>query len=140
MTKRTSNQSIRTTSKWGAFLAFACAIHCIAMPFVATLLPLVGLQFLESTAFELSIVGLGLAFGAYSVGKGYIKVHRNLHVVALFALGSILLLTGILATEEPLEIWFVVVGAIGVAAAQFFNLRTSHAVAHAEGACLHTAK
>lgn len=140
MTKKTSNRSIRTTSKWGAFLAFACAVHCIAMPFVATVLPLVGLQFLESTAFELGIVGLGLGFGAYSVGKGYLKVHRNLNVLGLFAIGSVLMLTGILATEEPLEIWFVVVGALAVAGAQWVNLRTSHSIAHAKGACLHPAE
>ncbi len=110
------------------------------MPFVATMLPLIGLQFLESTAFELSIVGLGLAFGAYSVGKGYLKVHRNFNVLGLFAVGAGVMLTGILAAEEPLEIWLVVIGALAVGTAQWFNLRTSHSVAHANGTCLHTAE
>lgn len=133
----TSNSSIQATSKWGAFLALACAVHCIAMPFVATLLPVLGLQFLESTAFELSIVGLGLGFGAYSVGKGYLRVHRNKNILGLFAIGAAVMLTGILGAEEPLEIWLVVVGAIAVGAAQWINVRHSHSVAHSNGTCSH---
>lgn len=140
MSNITSDSSIQTTSKWGAFLALACAVHCIAMPFVATMLPLIGLQFLESTAFELSIVGLGLGFGAYSIGKGFLKVHRNKNILGLFAFGAVVMLFGILGAEEPLEIWLVVVGALAVGTAQWINVRSSHAVAHAEGTCLHTAE
>ncbi len=135
-----SKTSIQSTGKWGALLALACAIHCVAMPFTAALLPLIGLQFLESTAFELSIVGLGLGFGTYSIVKGFLRVHRNKNILGLFTFGAAVMLFGILSAEEPMEIWLVIVGALSVGTAQWINVRNSHAVAHSESTCLHAAK
>ena len=37
----------------GAFLSFSCAIHCVAMPLLVTILPLLGLGFLASERAEL---------------------------------------------------------------------------------------
>lgn len=126
MTNIFAKTSIQSTGKWGTFLALACAVHCIAMPFVSTALPLVGLQFLESELFEIALVSIGLSFGAYSVFKGYWSIHRKASIPMLFAAGTCLLLSGILFAPEELEIVLVVAGAVLVGIAQYQNRRISH--------------
>gem|GEM_PF-6137439 len=95
------------------------------MPFVGALLPVLGLQFLESELFELGIVGLGLGIGAYAVLRGT-RIHKNAVVLVLFFTGAATLLSAILFTEEPLEIWLVVAGALLVGISQWQNSRMSH--------------
>lgn len=127
MTNQFSDTAIQTTSKWGTFLALACAVHCIAMPFVSTALPLVGLQFLESELFEIGLVGLGLSFGAYSIFKAYRVTHHIHSIPLLFVAGTALLLSGILFAPEAAEIFLVVAGAVLVGIAQFQNRKYAHA-------------
>lgn len=127
--------SVQTTSKWSTFLALACAVHCVAMPFVGALLPVLGLQFLDSEFFEFSIVGLGLAIGAYSVLRGQ-RIHRNNMILLLFFTGAATLLSAILFTEEPLEIWLVVAGALMVGIAQWQNSKMTHSCSNPS--CTHT--
>ena len=107
-------------------MALACAVHCIAMPFVSAALPVIGLQFLDSVLFEVGLIGLGLAFGAVSVMKGYRNVHRMKAVPAVFIAGSALLLSGVLFLEEPWELVVVISGAVAVAIAQMINLSLTH--------------
>ena len=127
MSRLLSKISVSSTGKWSAFLALACAIHCILMPFVSAALPLIGMQFLESTLFEVALVAGGLSFGAFSIWKGYRQIHRMKSLLAAFVGGVALMLCGILFFEEPLELVFVISGAVMVAVAQLINLRLTHA-------------
>lgn len=126
MQRLLSKSSLESSGKWSAFLALACAIHCILMPFVSAALPLIGMQFLESTAFEAGLVGAGLSFGAWSIARGYKQVHGLRSLPAAFSGGALLMLSGILFFEEPWEILLVVSGAVTVAVAQLVNLRITH--------------
>lgn len=127
MHKLISKVNVQTTGKWSAWLALACAIHCILMPFVSAALPLIGMQFLESTLFEVGLVGAGLSFGAFSIWRGYRNIHGMKSLPAGFLGGAVLMLSGILFFEEPLELVFVIAGALMVAIAQIANLRLTHA-------------
>ena len=114
-----------SSGRVSAGLALACAVHCIAMPVIATALPLLGLQFLDSVLFELILVGAGLSFGAYSVIKGYRK-GKPVAIPVVFFAGAALLVIGILSHSESFELMLVVVGALAVAIAQMVNLRHVH--------------
>lgn len=127
MSRIISKVSVKSTGKWSAWLALACAVHCILMPFVSAALPLIGMQFLESTFFEAALVGVGLSFGAYSIWKGYRQIHDMKSLPAAFVAGAGLMLSGIVFFEEPLELVFVISGAVMVAIAQLVNLRLTHA-------------
>jgi len=135
MQKFISKISHQTTGRWSAFLALACAVHCVAMPFISAALPLIGLQFLESPVFEVGLILAGLSFGAFSVVKGYRQQHRSIAIPLIFLAGSLMLLSGVLFFPEPWEIVMVVSGAIAVAAAQLMNLRLAPHTHNA--ACTH---
>ncbi len=66
----------------GASISFACAVHCVLIPFVFTVLPFVGLGFLASSAFETAmiVVALLVATGSFIWGS---LVHRRRRVFVL---------------------------------------------------------
>jgi len=66
----------------GASISFACAVHCVLIPFVFTVLPFVGLGFLASSTFETAmiVVALGVATASFAWGS---FVHRRRRVFVL---------------------------------------------------------
>jgi hypothetical protein len=58
----------------GATLSFGCAAHCIALPFVITFLPLLGLGFVAGSTFETVMILLTLTLATTSFCWG-MKVH-----------------------------------------------------------------
>jgi hypothetical protein len=79
--------------KIGATLSFGCAIHCIALPFVVTSLPLLGLGFIAGSKFETIMILLTLSLATTSFCWG-MKVHGQrktfiflLAAIIFFALG-----------------------------------------------------
>ncbi|MGH8115222.1 MAG: MerC domain-containing protein [Rhodanobacteraceae bacterium] len=51
----------------GATASFACAVHCVALPFVLALLPLVGLGFLAGHTFERVFVACAALLASASI-------------------------------------------------------------------------
>ena len=60
----------------GACLSLACAVHCIVMPLLVTILPLIGLGFLAKERAELIFItcAIGLAIGSLAWG---VRHHRS---------------------------------------------------------------
>lgn len=124
MTTHSHSSSIERTGRISAILAVVCAIHCALMPLVITLLPLVGMQFLASHEVEIVLLGLGLGFGIYGVGKGFLT-HSNRLPLAVVLLGVALVLSGLFFVPESMEPFFVSGGALLVGAAQVLNIRAT---------------
>ncbi|HBE70049.1 MAG TPA: MerC domain-containing protein [Planctomycetaceae bacterium] len=74
----------------GVTASVGCAIHCAAMPFVITFLPMLGLSFLADEAFHqvMVVVCAGLALLAFVPGW---RLHRNLQpaIIAVSGLSII---------------------------------------------------
>ena len=66
--KKYFNHELADTT--GACLSVACAVHCLAMPLLVAVLPLIGLGFLanESAELVLILVAIGLAVGSLAWG------------------------------------------------------------------------
>ncbi|MEM8734883.1 MAG: MerC domain-containing protein [Planctomycetota bacterium] len=60
----------------GVVASVACAIHCAAMPFVITFLPMLGLSFLADEAFHKVMVGVCTALALLAFVPGW-RVHRR---------------------------------------------------------------
>jgi hypothetical protein len=99
-----------------------CAIHCLALPFAASILPLIGLEFLEHPAFEFSIIGLGVVVGVTSLWHGYSKHHHNPIPVGLLVAGFSLITLGHTIFEDY-EFIFTSLGASLIAIAHLINIR-----------------
>ncbi|WP_437343308.1 MerC domain-containing protein [Rhodanobacter lycopersici] len=128
----------------GATASFLCAIHCALLPFVLTVLPLLGLGFLAGHRFERGFVMFAATLALFALVGGY-RRHRRPLPLLLAVPGLALLLLGVTwATAYPIAVHSVMVtcGGLLVASAHFVNLyldrRHAHAEAHVHGArCAH---
>jgi len=116
--------------KIGITASTACAIHCALLPFVLTLLPFWGLEFLAHPAIEISMILLSLMIGAWSLGKSYRKVHQRILPIIILVLGFALIFIGHFSGIEILEPIFIPVGGLAIAGAHFWNIRLSKSCSH----------
>ena len=128
----------------GATASFLCAIHCALLPFVLTVLPLLGLGFLAGHRFERGFVMFAATLALFALVGGYRRHHRPLPLL-LAVPGLALLLLGVtVGLAYPIAVHSVMVtcGGLLVASAHFVNLyidrRHGHATTHVHGAqCAH---
>ncbi|MEM7038067.1 MAG: MerC family mercury resistance protein, partial [Bacteroidota bacterium] len=81
-----------------------------------------GGQFLGSHAFEISMIGTGVAFGLYSTIRAY-PAHRRKLPLQLVALGTAMIVVGLFFAPEVIEPVLIPVGAVLLGAAQVLNIR-----------------
>ena len=139
------------TARWwhladrvGATASFLCAIHCALLPFVLTLLPLLGLGFLAGHRFERGFVMFAATLALLSLVGGY-RRHRRPFPLLLALPGLLLLLLGVTWAADisiVLHSAMVTSGGVLVASAHFVNLsidrRRAHLAVHAhDPQCAH---
>lgn len=124
----------------GATASFLCAVHCALLPFVLALLPVLGLGFLASHAFERGFVLFACVLALLSLVNGY-RRHRRPLPLMLALPGLALLLLGIALIDGPsvaLHSTLVTCGGLLVASAHFSNLRLDRLHGHVHGPhCAH---
>ncbi len=104
----------------GACLSVACAIHCIAMPLLITILPLIGLGFLANERAELVLItgAIGLAIGSLAWG---IRHHRSWRAYLILLVALVFITTFRTAVEGTFEVVFYSTGGILLASAHLVN-------------------
>ena len=104
----------------GACLSFACAIHCMAMPLLITVLPLIGLGFLANERAELVLItiAIGLAIGSLAWG---VRLHRSWRAFLILIVALAFIATARTAVEGTFEVVFYSIGAISLASAHLVN-------------------
>ena len=114
----------RGLDRVGFFMSAACAVHCALMPFVAGVLPLVGIGFLAGRTAEAVLVLAAAAIALVSLAGGC-RHHKQRLPLLLVAAGFLLILTGRVLIRDPevLEIALVVPGALLIAGAHLVNWR-----------------
>jgi len=100
-----------------------CAIHCAALPFVITVLPMWGMGFLANEAVEITMIALSLILGVWSLSSGYRKQHQRIAPILVLILGFICIAFGHFSGLEMLEPVLIPLGGFTIAAAHYFNLR-----------------
>lgn len=111
--------------RFGAFLGFACAIHCIAVPLLLGVLPALGLGFLADHEFDLTIVAIASVCALFAARSGW-KVHGDRRIVAGFFAAILLLVLGHALGEESLAGRVPsILGGVALAVTHLFNLRAS---------------
>jgi hypothetical protein len=80
----------RAFDRLGMTLSMACAIHCLVMPVLIPLLPLLASSFLTGETTESVILTATLLIAAPTLFRGYLK-HRKFRVPAIFLLGLLFL-------------------------------------------------
>lgn len=112
----------------GAAASLVCAVHCVLLPFVLALLPLVGLAFLGGAAFERIFVSCAAALSSASILAGF-RRHRRPQPLYLMVPGIVLLLFGVAINLEAhlvIHTACEVAGGVLLASAHITNLVLSH--------------
>jgi len=112
--------------KTGAAVSWLCAAHCLAMPFVISFLPLLGISILAHEGIEYIFIGFSVAVASLSLLPSYFKQHRKIRTLLLFVSGICFVILADLLFEESFvgKIIFVIVGAVCITSAHFINRRS----------------
>ena len=113
---------ISRIDRLGAYVSFACAIHCAVVPFAATILPLVGFGFLANKRVEHSVLLVSVALASVSVCWG-IRIHRQRRILAIFGAALVLIMVGRGFADGFAEIGFIVMGAALFSCGHLLNHR-----------------
>lgn len=108
----------------GIATSVACAIHCAILPIIATSLPIFGINIIHNLIFEWGMIALAFVVGSYSLFHGYIKHHRSISPVLIFAVGFAFLL--LKQVFHQYEIWFLIVAVIFIISAHYYNYTLCH--------------
>lgn len=111
--------------RFGMAASWACTLHCLALPFLIGVLPLVGLSFLLDETTERIFILLSAILAALSLLPAYFRQHGKLRVIFLAASGiGLIVLTHFLFEENlAAKIVFLITGAILLSAAHLLNRR-----------------
>lgn len=96
----------------GATASFICAVHCAIMPFIITVLPLLGLGFLSSEPVEWGLLLCSATLGTLALRVGY-REHGRRQVFAFLGVAVCLLVAGRLLEEHHMGWWGPVVMVLG---------------------------
>ena len=125
-TKSTPKVGVLATDKLdkaGVTASFLCAIHCAMMPFIITMLPLVGLGFLSSEPVEWGLLACSAVLGTLSLCVGF-REHRRRRVFGLLGIALALLVAGRILHDFHLG-WvgplLMVLGGFTMMGAHFLN-------------------
>jgi MerC mercury resistance protein len=110
-----SSASITSFDVLGIAASTICLIHCLSMPFLISLLPLIGWQFMAGKLAHQILAAFVFTFALFAIVPGYLKHHKKSVLIAmLVGLGLVAAATFICGTllPEKLELPMITIGNI----------------------------
>lgn len=121
-----SERDLRRADAFGACVSLACAVHCMALPFVLTTLPLLGIGFLAHEWFEIFMLVFSVGLASASLCWGS-KIHGQRRILLLPAMAVMLFLAAQSLPEgDMLEALMVSTGALCIALGHLLNRKLCH--------------
>lgn len=119
---RMFDQIRHTLDKVGIAVTSLCAIHCIMLPVLLPVLPLLGLTSVHNHALERIVLLVTMVLGFITLFAGFHRYHRKLYpFYSLFLGGFIYWQKDLLGHEY--EHFVLIVGAAFVVLAHILNIR-----------------
>ncbi|GGW79133.1 MerC domain-containing protein [Alteromonas halophila] len=106
----------------GIWISSLCALHCLALPVVVPLLPLIGSTFFAQLWFERTILSISLVIGAVALISGALKYHSRYYPLALLAVGGLIYWFKDIFGESG-EPFTIATGAMLIVAGHWVNMR-----------------
>jgi hypothetical protein len=116
----------------GITTSLACAIHCALLPLFLTSLPIFGVELIENTTLEVTMIVIAFVIGTYSLYHGWKKHHHSFTPIIIFSIGFIFLVIKLFFVEY--ERWLLIPAVAGIIAAHILNYKSCrvHNHAHAD--------
>lgn len=108
--------------KLGLLLSFACAIHCLAMPFIFFFAPYIIGTYAFGPAIEWALVASSFLLAAYLLIADYLK-HRKIRPLVFLGIGFVIKLVDILMGNPSDEWIFGTLLGFSVAYAYWINFK-----------------
>ena len=115
----------------GGCVSLGCAVQCLAMPLLITVLPLAGLGLLLEGPMETFFMGASMTLATVSLCWG-VRVHRRWGASLILGAAMGLILAGRWAVEGPYELLLVVMGALLLATMHLLNRYLCHQCVHCQ--------
>ena len=112
----------RALDKLGVWVSALCAIHCIVVPLMLPIAPLVASSFFAQSWFEGSVLTLSLVIGFTALLIGFKNHHRQIYPMYSLAIGAIIYINKDIFGHDY-EAYTVAVGASFIIAAHLINLK-----------------
>ncbi|NMH60092.1 MerC domain-containing protein [Alteromonas sp. MYP5] len=111
-----------TLDKLGIWVSGLCAVHCLSLPVLVPLMPLVASSFFAQAWFERTILSISILVGLAALFTGAIRQHGQFYPIVLLITGGTIYWFKNMFGEsfEPFTIAF---GALLIAMAHVSNLR-----------------
>lgn len=109
-------------NRLGMWITSLCALHCLLLPILIPLAPLIASNFVASEWFERGILSFSILIGFAALFIGFHQYHRQLYPIYSLALGGLIYWNKHVFGEayEPITI---AVGAILIIVAHVANVR-----------------
>lgn len=124
---------LRAIDVLGVTASSLCMVHCLAMPFVLGLLPLIGAQYLASPEAHRILASFVVSFCLTAVVPGYVR-HGNKLVLSCMLVGLSLVLFATFAAPTTIGDWWelplISIGNVCVIGAHIVNRRLLGCIDH----------
>jgi MerC mercury resistance protein len=104
----------------GTCVSLVCAVHCLSLPFLVTVLPLAGAGVLLGGELEVLFIVASVALATGSLCWGF-RRHRRGRVFVVLGAALTMIAVGRFLASEPYELVCVVVGAVVLAGGHLLN-------------------
>jgi hypothetical protein len=104
----------------GTCVSLVCAVHCLTVPFLVTVLPLAGLGVLLGGPLEILFIVASVVLATVSLCWGF-RRHRRWRVFVVLGAALTMIAVGRFLASEVYELVFVFVGAMGLTGGHLLN-------------------
>lgn len=105
----------------GIAASLACAVHCALLPLFFTSIPVLGLEVIENSFFEMVMAVLAFIIGIRALAHGYKKHHRSVLPMVIFTFGFFFLVLKV--SFHQYESLLLIPAVMGLVMAHFVNYR-----------------
>lgn len=120
--------AISSLDNMGMAASTICLIHCLLMPFIVSILPILGCQFLTGPNAHHALAAFVFAFALFAVVPGYLK-HKHILVLISMLTGLSLVLIASFASgrilPEYIELPLITTGNLILVATHWQNRKLS---------------
>lgn len=112
----------KVLDKLGIWASGLCALHCLSLPLLIPVAPLLGATFFAQDWFERTILITSLIVGFWAMLSGYYRYHRQIYPLFSIAAGGMIYWNKDILGES-FEPFTVASGALLIIVAHFTNQR-----------------
>ena len=106
----------------GIWISSLCALHCLALPLLLPLIPLIGSTIFAQIWFERTILSISMLIGAVALLNGAIRYHGQFYPLGLLFSGGIIYWFKDIFGHD-FEPFTIAVGAMLIVAGHWINMR-----------------